>query len=486
MKKSLKSMTLKKMAISALFIFIIIISFTSYSYKRLTHSAMLDKGHSIATFVQAGLISHMQTSSHEKQRQYIHNLQNVSDIVDIKIIHSPQVTAQFALPSHQQYFKDPIIANVFKNKKPNYRFTSLGKNPNILRVTFPYIADYDKSIDCLLCHNVADGTVLGAVDFYIDMSPYNRMSSKYIYIMLTILVFSLLGVLIYMFRFIDDHIVDPMEELILNSKSAYENHHLINMDTIESIELQAIAQKMNLINAQVLTQAENLQAKSNELLLLNQEIEATRNEIINTVGNICGVLSTSTAYHMQRVSQYAYLLAKAYGLNDEECNLILSATPLYDIGKAGIPYNILYKPGALASDELAAIRQHPQLGYEMLKHSSHALLQTIATISHEHHEHWDGQGYPQGLKAEEIHIYARIVAIADVFDALISKRTYKNAWPIEDVITYFTNEKGRHFDPRLVDIFITIIDDIMKLKAKYDILESGDRTIKEHFESSEI
>lgn len=476
MKESIKTILFKRLIATAIFIFILVVALIAYNFKELTFMAMMDKGQSVAKFVEAGLTTHMDIGSHKEQEQYIENLKKISNIVNMNMIHSPQVTAQYALTCHKHQFKDPIIADVFKNKQASFNFTSLGKEHNMLRVTFPYIADYKKGIDCLSCHNVPEGTVLGAVDFYIDMTSYKNASFGYLYIILGILSLSLLGVLILLYKFIDEHIIDPLEDLMVTTKNGYDTHTPINNDEYESLEFQDIAKKMNTYNNEVLKQKEKLQERNAQCEILMQEIKATQDALITTMATIAEAQSKETAFHVRRVTQYAYLLAKAYGLSDEECEIIESVTPMYDIGKTGVPNAILLKPGKLTEEEFETIKQHTKFGYEIFKNSSHALLQTAATIAHEHHERWDGSGYPRGLKGEEIHIYGRIVAIADVFDALITKRVYKEAWPLEEVLALFKDEKARHFDPILVDVFLSIIDDVMKLKAKLDVGEEAHTT----------
>jgi response regulator RpfG family c-di-GMP phosphodiesterase len=141
-------------------------------------------------------------------------------------------------------------------------------------------------------------------------------------------------------------------------------------------------------------------------------------------------------------------------MEEHEIDLLVTATPLHDIGKIGIPDSILLKVGPLSDEERTIMKTHSQLGHDILKHSEREVLQAAATIALEHHERWDGLGYPKGLKGENIHIFGRIVAMADVFDALGTKRVYKEAWLLGEVKAYFKEERGRSFDPRLVDLFL--------------------------------
>jgi len=168
-------------------------------------------------------------------------------------------------------------------------------------------------------------------------------------------------------------------------------------------------------------------------LYLNKEIEDTQKEIIYTLGEVTEGRSIEIGNHIKKVSEYCELLAVKYGLPEEEVEIIKVASPIHDIGKIIVPDSILNKPGKLTPEEFDIIKQHPMRGYELLSHSDRKILKIAAIIARDHHEKYDGTGYPQGLKGEEIHLYGRIACVADVFDALTSKRVYKDAWPIDDV-----------------------------------------------------
>jgi len=200
---------------------------------------------------------------------------------------------------------------------------------------------------------------------------------------------------------------------------------------------------------------------------LHNELEATQREIIYTMGEIGETRSKETGYHVKRVAEYSKLLALKAGLSIEEAELLKMASPMHDIGKVGIPDSILHKPARLTTEEYTIMKEHAKIGYDLLKNSSRELLRTSALVSHEHHERWDGKGYPRGLKAEQIHIYGRITAICDVFDALAHERPYKKAWELEKILKLFEEEKGNHFDPNLVEIFINSLDEFLEIKNEY-------------------
>ena len=210
---------------------------------------------------------------------------------------------------------------------------------------------------------------------------------------------------------------------------------------------------------------------------LNEEIIATQKEVISTMGAIGETRSKETGDHVKRVAEYSKLLALKHGLSLEEAEEVKMASPMHDIGKVGIPDNILNKPAKLTEEEFEIMKTHAQLGYEMLKGSNQDLLKTAAIIAVEHHEKWDGSGYPKGSRGEDIHVYGRITAIADVFDALGHDRVYKKAWPLENILDLFKEGRGKHFDPSLIDIFFDNLDEFLAIK------ESFDDGSKENFES---
>ena len=209
---------------------------------------------------------------------------------------------------------------------------------------------------------------------------------------------------------------------------------------------------------------------------LNREIIATQREVIATMGTIGESRSQETGDHVKRVAEYSKLLALKSGITLEKAEELKMASPMHDIGKVGIPDNILNKPGKLSEDEFEVMKTHAMLGFDMLKGSKQPLLETASIIALTHHEKWDGSGYPYGLKEEEIHIYGRITAIADVFDALGHDRVYKKAWPLEDILEIFKEGRGKHFDPNLIDLFFKHLDEFLAIKDNFETKD----TVHEH------
>ncbi|MBL0686912.1 MAG: HD domain-containing protein [Sulfurospirillum sp.] len=222
--------------------------------------------------------------------------------------------------------------------------------------------------------------------------------------------------------------------------------------------------------ARVKTHLELKDYKNNleeKVLNLTKEIEDTQKEVIFTLACIGEKRSQETSNHVKRVAKYSRILASHVGLSKYEINLVYEASPMHDIGKIGISDSILNKKGSLNKEEWAVMKTHAQLGFEMLKHSSRPILKAAAIIAVEHHEKFDGTGYPNGLKGDKIHIYGRITAIADVFDALSSDRVYKKSWKDKDILDLFRTQRGKHFDPNLIDIFFNNLDEFYRVRDKF-------------------
>ena len=190
-------------------------------------------------------------------------------------------------------------------------------------------------------------------------------------------------------------------------------------------------------------------------------------EALRVLSNAAEYKDPETASHVSRVAHYSRLLAKQYGLNEEEQEIVFYASPLHDIGKVGISDAILLKPGRLESQEMDAMKKHTRIGLKILESSENPYLNAGSIIAYTHHEKYDGSGYPNALKGNDIHIYGRITAIADVFDALTSIRPYKAAWSFEQAVDYLKEQSGRHFDPYLCSLFIHSLDEVKSIYEKF-------------------
>jgi len=197
------------------------------------------------------------------------------------------------------------------------------------------------------------------------------------------------------------------------------------------------------------------------------ELITTRQQIIRRLGRAAEFKDNETGNHVLRMSHYARLISVAHGLSEEAASIICNTAPMHDIGKIGIPDAILLKPGKLDPDEWNVMYQHPIMGAEIIGKHDNELLETARTIALTHHEKWDGSGYPQKLKGENIPLEGRIVAIADVFDALVSVRPYKNAVPVDEALQYLYDQSGRHFDPTLLDAFRRALPEVLRIKEIY-------------------
>jgi putative nucleotidyltransferase with HDIG domain len=204
-----------------------------------------------------------------------------------------------------------------------------------------------------------------------------------------------------------------------------------------------------------------------ENVQLQVEVEDTQQELVYRLSEALEQRSTETGNHVKRVAHICYALAEAYGLPKRDAELVRMASPLHDVGKVGIPDAILNKPDKLGEQEWRVMKTHAEKGYEILKDSRREIVNAGAIIAKDHHEKWDGSGYPRGSKGEEIHIYGRIVALADVYDALRHRRCYKPAWEVDEVVAEINAQKGKHFDPKLVDIFNQLIDKLESILAEY-------------------
>jgi len=197
-------------------------------------------------------------------------------------------------------------------------------------------------------------------------------------------------------------------------------------------------------------------------------MEQAQLEIVYRLGRAAEYRDNETGNHVKRVSLMAEVLAQAHGLDEAQARLIGRATPMHDVGKIGISDVILLKPGNFTDQEFEVMKSHVRIGGEILANSDSELLNMAHEIALTHHEKYNGKGYPKGLKGEEIPLSGRIVAIVDVFDALTSERPYKTAWPIDKAIDLIIREKNEHFDPLLVDAFVSVVPEIRKIKQSYE------------------
>lgn len=207
--------------------------------------------------------------------------------------------------------------------------------------------------------------------------------------------------------------------------------------------------------------------KTHLSLVRAEEVLETRLQIVHCLGRAAEYKDNETGMHVIRMSHYVRILALAMGYTEHQADELLHAAPMHDIGKIGIPDAILAKPGPLTDEEWVTMRQHTVIGARILGDHPSGLLRLAASIALCHHEKWDGSGYPQGLAGEDIPLASRVVAIADVFDALTSERPYKRAWPVEEAVELIRNESGRHFDPQVVTAFLDHLPEILQVRERW-------------------
>lgn len=237
---------------------------------------------------------------------------------------------------------------------------------------------------------------------------------------------------------------------------------------------ELLARVHNMLEVQM---AEKFMRHQNEILEQKvkertKEIYETRMQVVRCLGLAAEYRDEETGLHIVRMSKMSVVMGKALGMNDEQCDLLLNASPMHDIGKIGIPDNILLKPGKFEPHEWEIMKTHAQIGADILSEGDSALMNMASEIAISHHEKWNGSGYPNGLMEEDIPLVGRITALADVFDALTSVRPYKKAWTVEDSVALIKEESGKHFDPKLVKVFLENLSKIVSIKEEYAEPES--------------
>jgi putative two-component system response regulator len=198
-----------------------------------------------------------------------------------------------------------------------------------------------------------------------------------------------------------------------------------------------------------------------------EELFSTRLEVVRRLGRAAEYRDNETGLHIIRMSKMSAALAKRSGMSPAECDLILNASPMHDIGKIGVPDAVLLKPGKLDASEWEKMKLHPTIGSEILSGHDSDLMNMACDIARCHHEKWDGSGYPAGLAGTDIPLAARIIAIADVFDALTSDRPYKKAWSVADALAEMERMAGTHFDPQLMKCFLDVMPEVHDIMAQY-------------------
>ncbi|MCX6052863.1 MAG: HD domain-containing protein [Campylobacterales bacterium] len=459
-KQSIKKIALTRLLQVFLLSILIIVFIIALSYRSFFQFVVKNEVLSVSEIIQAGLTSHMKAGIMEKRDYFLNEISSVYDIKSIQIIRADAVSKQFGESKSFEKKLDNTLREIIDKKEAYFLWKD--KDSSVEAIV-PYIANAKGSLNCLQCHHVKDGEVLGAVNIIMDTGLYQNFVFRNNYIIAAVLLFFALIIILNMFHVIERHVRQPLSRIINDGENAYVSHQDIDSEKYESQEFEDMVQNVNKFNHNVIEKEKELQEKNKQLKMLNEEIELTLKETLLAMGQIEEIRSLETKHHTKRVSVISTLIAKEYGLDNEQLKLIELASPLHDIGKIGIADAILNKPARLTKEEFSLMKKHPIFGHEILKYSERAVLQAAASIAYEHHERYDGTGYPQGLKGDEITIFARIVTIVDVLDALLSKRVYKDIWSVDDVIVLIKEENGKHFDPKLVEIVLKNIDEYTQI-----------------------
>ncbi len=436
------------------------------NFRDISVRIMEDKALAISEVVKAGLTSHMRAEIMGKRDYFLAEINALTLVDNVAIIRSKEVIEQFGAGHWREKKYDHVTEQAFKSGRPVFILNDIEIKP-YLRAIVPFIASTDERLNCLKCHEVKEGTVLGAVDLRLDLTEYRNVTAKLLAAIGVVTFTFILLIVINNFRIIQRYVQEPLNKLIKRGEDAYFSHTPINADEFECLEFEHVAKEINLFTEDVIHRQEIIEAKNLELEAMSDEIESTLQETIFTMGVIEEQRSKETNNHTLRVTKYSQLLGCLYGLSGRKLELLSMAASLHDIGKLGIPDAILLKPGKLTEQEYEVMKHHCLMGYNMLSHSNRDVLQSAAIIAHQHHERWDGSGYPQGLAEDDIHIFGRIVTLADVFDALAAKRVYKEKWAVPEILAYIKEEQGKQFDPTLAELLITNINEFLKIKNRY-------------------
>ncbi|WP_162096654.1 HD domain-containing phosphohydrolase [Desulfotalea psychrophila] len=257
----------------------------------------------------------------------------------------------------------------------------------------------------------------------------------------------------------------PEDTIFINRPlSFYEKHRDVLLPAGIVIAILSIIATLLFLNLQ---KQRTINVTNARLIALDKELITTQRELVSTLGEVIEVRSKETGNHVKRVAKISRLIGEKIGLSDHELETLEAASPMHDVGKIGIPESILQKPGKLTDAEFDVIKTHTTIGKDILGSSDRELLSIACIIAHQHHERWDGTGYPAGLDGEKISIYARITMLADIYDALSSDRSYKTAWSEKQIYEYIRSKREKFFDPYLVDVFFEHIGEVRAIRTQY-------------------
>ena len=264
------------------------------------------------------------------------------------------------------------------------------------------------------------------------------------------------------------YLTRPLKRVVTAMAHVINTNDLTRRVSVEyADEIGGVAHEFNIMTAEIEKSYNRIKEFALKEALARKQVVQREYETLNILGKAAEYKDPETGAHIVRVGYYSRMLAKLLNEDKLSQDLIFYAAPLHDIGKIGVPDSILLKPGRLTAPEFDMMMSHTKIGYKILRYSQSPYLHTGATIALTHHERYDGSGYPDGLAGEKIPLYGRIVCLIDVFDALTSKRPYKEAWPLERAIELLVSERNDHFDPKIVDLFVASRTEVERIYYKY-------------------
>lgn len=458
-------MTLRRILPLMLGLMVCILIVIALNLRSLVLESMEERVLSIAEVTKAGLTAHMKAGQMDKRGYFIDEIATMPYIESLTIIRSDAICDQFGdCNSRTEKRADPFIRSILEAQKPYFDISEWGGKAT-LRAVVPYIATSEGGLNCLACHHVPENTALGAVDIRIDVTQYRNQAWTNLVVLFVIVSFFTFLIAFNTSSIIERYVRRPMLDLIHYAKSVFYRGDASLPPSFNTREFDDVAHQFLHFGEELREREHRIEQAALSFHSLNDEIDSTLKQTLFAMGEAEEKRSKETRNHTRRVVEYSRLIGTLYGLDDEEVELLASAAPLHDIGKIAIPDSILLKPEKLTVEESTIMQMHATMGYDILRHSERDVLLAAATIAHQHHERWDGRGYPRGLIGKEIHIFGRIVAIADVMDALATKRVYKSPWPLESIKDYFLTERGKAFDPELIDLVVLHFD---RFEAIYD------------------
>ncbi len=273
------------------------------------------------------------------------------------------------------------------------------------------------------------------------------------------------------FDCIDTEIKDLINDVVKTKKSIITNNICAGYLDISDHESNIIYisgyENINEIEKNLIEVFFNHSSVALNNIKLNEDMFTTQKILIEVLGDVVEKRYVDDPHHIKRVAEMSYILAIKVGFNEKEASMLQMVSPMHDVGKIGIPDSVLLKPAKLTPEEFEKMKEHSKIGYDILRGTNKKTLDIAAIVAYEHHEKWDGTGYPMKKRGEEISVYGRITAIIDVYDALSNKRCYKEAWSQSEIMEYISDQKGKQFDPKLVEIFLENQDEFIDIQKKF-------------------